>query len=153
MMNTKNIVLGVVALGIIGFAALQFGTGSSQNGADKQVNEMSPTVVESQVDVSESSTFKDGEYTATGSYVSPAGPESVEVTVKIENGVVTDAEFVGNAVNPRSIQKQGKFKEGYKASVVGKDIASLELGVTNGSSLTPQGFNDALDQIRDQAQS
>ncbi|KXK09170.1 MAG: hypothetical protein UZ21_OP11001000228 [Microgenomates bacterium OLB22] len=46
---------------------------------------------------------------------------------------------------------QGLFAEGYKTQVVGKSIDELKLDVVNGSSLTPKGFEDALQKIKTEA--
>ena len=96
--------------------------------------------------------YADGTYNATGHYVSPAGAESVDVTVTLEGGVVADAQFKGNATNPASVKNQGKFAAGFREQVVGKPIDQISLGVVNGSSLAPKGFMDALKQIKTEAQ-
>jgi uncharacterized protein with FMN-binding domain len=96
--------------------------------------------------------YADGTYSATGNYRSPAGPESVEVSLTLANGVITDATFKGDATAPRSMQMQSQFAAGFKEQVVGKSIDSLSLTVVNGSSLTPRGFMDAVSKIKAQAQ-
>lgn len=96
-------------------------------------------------------TYKDGAYSAGGAYTSPAGPESVEVTLMLKDGAVTNVTFKGNAENPKSKMFQEKFGEGISAQVVGKSVDSLDLAVVNGSSLTPKGFMDALEKIKQEA--
>lgn len=98
-----------------------------------------------------SAAYKDGTYSTEGNYTSPGGPETIDVTLTIKDGVVTEADVVANATNPGSVMWQGKFVEGYKAEVIGKNLADLELSNISGSSLTPKGFNDALVEIRAQA--
>lgn len=95
--------------------------------------------------------YKNGVYTTTGNYTSPGGPETIDVTVTVEDGVIVDATVVGNAENPGSKMFQEKFIGGYKEFVIGKDLADLSLAIVSGSSLTPKGFNDALEDIRTQA--
>ena len=95
--------------------------------------------------------YKDGTYSATGNYGSPAGSESVDVSVTLVNNVVTDATFKGNGTNPATVFNQGHFKEGFKEKVVGKSIDDISLSVVNGSSLTPKGFMDALAKIKVEA--
>jgi uncharacterized protein with FMN-binding domain len=97
------------------------------------------------------SAYKDGTYTADGTYVSPAGSEQVGVTLMLADGIVTDAQFEGKAKNPASVRMQGQFSQGYKAMVVGKPIDELNLSVVNGSSLTPKGFMDAVAKIKTEA--
>lgn len=95
--------------------------------------------------------YKDGTYSASGAYTSPAGPENVEVTLTLKDGSVTNVAFKGNAENEKSKFMQEKFGEGISAEVVGKSIDSLNLAVVNGSSLTPKGFMDALEKIKQEA--
>lgn len=95
--------------------------------------------------------YTDGTYSATGNYRSPAGAETVDVTLTLKDGVISDAVFKGEATAPRSMQMQSQFAAGFKEQVVGKSIDSLSLGVVNGSSLTPKGFMDAVQRIKTQA--
>lgn len=99
----------------------------------------------------ESYVYKDGTFTKSGTYTSPAGKENVTISLTIAKDVITDAMFKGDATNPGSIKNQGKFAEGYRAVVVGKKIDDVKLTVVNGSSLTPIGFMDALSQIKKEA--
>lgn len=98
-----------------------------------------------------SSAFKDGAYTATGSYQSPGGDESIDVNLTLKGGVISDVNVTGKATLPNSKVYQAKFIGGVKEAVVGKSIEGLKLDKVAGSSLTPQGFNDALDKIKGQA--
>jgi cytoskeletal protein RodZ len=101
----------------------------------------------------DSSIYKDGTYTATGEYTSPEGPQSIAVTLTINNDVITAASIEQHAkVGTPSEMWQEKFAEGYKGMVVGKSIADLKLTKVSGSSLTPLGFNDAIAEIRTQAE-
>jgi uncharacterized protein with FMN-binding domain len=95
--------------------------------------------------------YKDGTYTQKGAYTSPAGTESVEVSVTLAGDVVTAATFKGEATNPGSVKNQEKFATGYTSLVVGKKIDEISLTVVNGSSLTPVGFMDALAKVKTEA--
>lgn len=97
--------------------------------------------------------YKDGSYQAKGAYVSPAGKETVDVSLTIQDGIVTAASFTGNATNPASKAWQENFNKGYQSVVVGKSIDNLALTVVNGASLTPKGFMEAIAQIKQTAQS
>lgn len=100
-----------------------------------------------------SSSFKDGTYTATGSYSSPGGTESLKVTLTLANdGTITDSTVKSEANDPTAATYQSYFVSNYKPSVVGKSITSINLSNVSGSSLTSQGFKDALTQIEKQAQ-
>ena len=98
------------------------------------------------------SKYRDGTYTAIGSYDSPAGQESINVSVTLKNGIVTAAKVTQMAQDRTSIRYQQRFISGYLPLVVGKNIGSIRLDVVSGSSLTPIGFNAALAKIKAQAQ-
>ncbi len=95
--------------------------------------------------------YTDGTFSATGGYRSPAGPETIEVSLTLKDDVITDATVIGDATHTKSMMMQGKFIAGFKQEVVGKSIDSLSLGVVNGSSLTPLGFMDAVAKIKVEA--
>lgn len=100
---------------------------------------------------STSTTFKDGTYTATGGYNSPGGAQEITVTVTLKDGIVTTTSAKSGATDPQAQEKQDDFIANYKDQVVGKKIDTIKLGRIAGSSLTPNGFNNAIDQIEDQA--
>lgn len=82
------------------------------------------------------------------SYRTPAGDEEVKVVATIDGqGIVkkVDLEFVTHA--PKSKVFQDMFAAGIAEQVVGKSIKDVKVGVVNGSSLTANGFNNAIDQI------
>jgi uncharacterized protein with FMN-binding domain len=95
--------------------------------------------------------YKDGTYETVGNYMSPGGEESIKVKLTLVDNVVTDAEVVSQAERPNSVKFQGIFVENYKEKVIGKNINRIKLKKIAGSSLTPQGFNDALKKIKSQA--
>jgi uncharacterized protein with FMN-binding domain len=97
-------------------------------------------------------TYKDGTYTATGSYSSPGGTESIKVTLTIANDTVTAASVTGDAKDSDSKEYQDMFIRNYKDQVVGRSVDSISLSRVSGSSLTSDGFNDALKQIKSAAQ-
>ncbi|HSW99103.1 MAG TPA: hypothetical protein VLF71_04645 [Candidatus Saccharimonadales bacterium] len=98
-----------------------------------------------------SSTYKDGSYTAVGSYYSPDGPETISVAVTLKGGVITDTSANSGGGSHDSLEYQQRFIAGYRQVVVGKAIDSVNVSRVSGASLTPQGFNDAIDQIKQQA--
>lgn len=104
----------------------------------------------SQMTVTDSS-YKDGTYSAVGSYKSPAGDESIQVKLTLKDNLVSEIDVIGNATNPMSIKKQKEFTDGYKVLVVGKNIKDLKLDKVSGSSLTPKGFNDAIEKVKSAA--
>lgn len=99
-----------------------------------------------------SSTYTDGEYTATGSYTTPGGQESVEVTLTLADDTVTAVTVTGSAEQGDSQRYQSEFIENIASQVVGVSIDELDVSKVAGSSLTSAGFNAAIDQILAEAQ-
>lgn len=97
--------------------------------------------------------YKDGTYQATGDYTTPESQEEIQVSLTVKDGAVTDATVSFDPKKSESRQWQQRFASGYKQEVVGKPLSSLSLNRVSGSSLTPMGFNDAVDAIRQQAKS
>ena len=96
--------------------------------------------------------YQNGEYTATGSYIPPSNTkEEVTVSLTLSDGVVTDLEVSTSGNHPTSKRYQAEFTDGIQKEVVGKPIDSLDVGKVAGSSLTSQGFNKALEQIKAEA--
>ncbi len=95
--------------------------------------------------------YTDGEYTATGEYTSPGGEESVTVTVTLADSVVTDVEVTGSGTTPNAKKFQGEFIDNISDVVVGKRIDELNVSKVAGSSLTSGGFNNAIDEIKGDA--
>ncbi|MFZ2593824.1 MAG: hypothetical protein WAX38_03580 [Minisyncoccia bacterium] len=95
--------------------------------------------------------YKNGTYTADGEYRSPAGPESVSLSLTIVDDIVTDTSLTVHAENQVSKKLQTAFAAEYKQYVVGKKISDLRLTKVAGASLTPNGFNQALEAIKTQA--
>lgn len=95
--------------------------------------------------------YTDGTYTATGNYSTPGGSESITITTVISNDIVTSISASGSATSGNSKQYQSQFLSGYKNQVVGKSIEDVSLSRVAGSSLTSNGFNKALDTIKNDA--
>jgi uncharacterized protein with FMN-binding domain len=95
--------------------------------------------------------YKNGTYTATGSYFAPSGSEKIGVTLVLKDDLVTDSILTLSAVNPQTRRYQQMFADNYKTFVVGKNINQVHLTRVSGSSLTSSGFNDAVTKIKAQA--
>ncbi|HKU18821.1 MAG TPA: hypothetical protein VJP80_06135 [Candidatus Saccharimonadales bacterium] len=150
---TVVIVLGVKALTKQETAAASLrsdtGASSTQSASASTTSSSSSSVAPSSA--TSTSGYKDGTYTAAGSYDSPAGIEDIKVTVTLQAGVVTATSAQNEANDRQSQQFQADFISSYKQYVVGRNISSLQLTNVAGASLTSQGFNDAIDQIKSQA--
>ncbi|WP_394252138.1 FMN-binding protein [Arthrobacter pityocampae] len=96
-------------------------------------------------------TYRDGTYSDTGAYQSPAGQEEVGVTLTLEADVVTGVEVEPMPDNPTTTEYQGRFAGGIADAVVGKKLDELSVDKVAGSSLTSGGFNDALGKIKSEA--
>lgn len=96
-------------------------------------------------------TYKNNSYTATGEYQSPAGPESISITLIVQDDKVTSATVVPHAEHATSLSFQEKFAGGVVMQVVGMNLDEINVGNVSGSSLTSKGFNSALASIKSQA--
>lgn len=145
------VVLVVVVLIVIGTKAI--GSKDDTNNTASTQSSTSSESTGSSTDTADSKAvaFEDGTYSATGSYISPGGSQQIEVSVTISNGTVTSTSATEKASDSESQSFQEDFISGYKAQVVGKSLDSIDLSRVSGSSLTSQGFNDAIEQIKDQA--
>ncbi len=121
------------------------------NGTTVDNNNQSPTPTPAPA--TNSSGYKDGTYTAMASYRTPERNEDLTVTLTLKNGVVVDSKVTAQAKDPSSKLYQSEFIQNYKQFVTGKNIDTLSLTRVAGSSLTPNGFNAAVAQIKIQAQS
>jgi len=95
-----------------------------------------------------SGTYADGTYTAEGSYSTPGGQESISVEVTVADDAVTAVTVTPEASGGNAERFQGEFASGIADVVVGQELAGLSVDKVSGSSLTGDGFNAALDQIR-----
>ena len=109
---------------------------------------------ESQPSVSQPSpasdtSYRDGEYSATGWYGSL--PSHHDVTLSIEDNVVTAVEITTPAEDPTSLGYQERFAAALPDAVIGRSVSDLALDRLAGSSGCSEGFMDALTQIKQQA--
>lgn len=95
--------------------------------------------------------YEDGTYKAEGFYSTPGGTDSIVLTVELKNDIVVDTELEQRPTSGNAEEFQSKFASGYEELVVGKDIDEVRLSRVAGSSLTSNGFNNALEKIRKEA--
>lgn len=149
--NTIKYAAIVVVL-ILVVVAVVIGSQMMNNTSSTQVEMVNENTVNPNQTGSVQGEYADGIYESEGEYVSPGGPETVGVSLTLSNGVITDAVVEVQATRPASKAKQEEFAANYKPMVVGKSIDEVMLTKVSGSSLTPKGFNDALEKIKQQAQ-
>lgn len=144
---------GVSLLSTVSACATAVDDGTtSPSPADATAGPTTPSATSSgPADSQTAGSYTDGSYTATGSYQSPGGEESVTVTLTLSGGVITDVEVISNAQNPNSQRFQGEFISEIAGQVVGRSIDDIAVSKVAGSSLTSGGFNAAVDAIRDDA--
>src|SRR3989344_8058007 len=113
-MNGKNIAIGIVVLAVISIAVFALGTKPATPSAKPETQ---PTVT-GQPDTqtltgvptlpipttANKSTYKNGTYEAVGDYVSPGGPQQVDITLIITDGIVSSANFVPKAKGEMSVK-------------------------------------------------
>jgi hypothetical protein len=151
--NTKVAIVIVVLIVIISLASLA--TRNLKDDKEQVFSSNTETVeiddnniVEDKNEANENDTTKT--YTAVGDYTSPGGPRHINVEITLVDSTITAANVEPTATDPVSKEKQEDFAANYKDLVIGKRIDDLTLDKVSGSSLTPKGFNDALEKIRSQ---
>lgn len=101
---------------------------------------------------SDSAALADGTYEATGGYQSPNGAETIQVSITLAGGVISDVVVTPQPTNATTERYQGLFAGGVADEVVGKSLDEVEVSRVAGSSLTSGGFREALQTIRQDAQ-
>jgi uncharacterized protein with FMN-binding domain len=163
------VVIAVLGIGIVAFASRseQTTTPEANTTAVDAANTETPNNTSQSPDTSEktstdstapkateetnASGFKNGKYTASAQYRTPGGSEAVTVTVTLADGIVTDSAVKADANEDDSKEYQDMFKSDYKQFVTGKKITDIKLSKVSGSSLTSEGFNAALEKIKEEA--
>jgi uncharacterized protein with FMN-binding domain len=151
----KSVFAGIAGLSLAGTvagcapSATETTPAASGNGAETSA--AAPSAGASSLATS-GSTYKDGTYSADGNYVSPNGTETVGVELTLAGGTVTAVDITQHPSNPNTRKFQGEFAGGIADQVVGKSIDELNVSKVAGSSLTSGGFNQAVEQIKSEAQ-
>lgn len=150
------VVVVVILVGVIGYQALSKKSVLNEEATEKTEEKTAAptdTIAPSSTDGAKmtAASYKNGTYTETGNYISPGGQEQIQVTVTLTDGKIADSSVVTFGLTPTSKLKQKDFSENYKEFVVGKNIDEVMLTKVSGSSLTPKGFDDALEKIKAKA--
>lgn len=152
-------VLPTVVVALIVFTAIGFylyqsqGIGSKQEqvGLQPAGETMMGNLKPQGIGMMERRQYRNGAYQVTGNYVSPGGPREVKVTLVLTEGLITGAETKATATDATSKRFQGEFVDNFKPMVIGKNIDEVVLTKVSGSSLTPKGFNDAVEKVKVEA--
>lgn len=116
------------------------------------ITQSSPTTNPVSTPVPSDATYKDGSYSADGTYRSPGGNEKIGVTLTIANNVISSVSIQTYGSGSDAELYQSQFKDGISAIVVGKKVNDVSVSRVSGSSLTSTGFNNALEIIKSDAQ-
>lgn len=139
-----TLLVGLLVIALVAYALSVRPSMPSDGGVSRPVAAGSPVP---------DGTFRNGSYTATGNYRSPGGSQQIKVQLTLAGDVITAAEVRPGAIDNQSSQYQQQFIGGYRSQVVGRKINTVKLSRVSGSSLTSQGFNEALARIEAQAKS
>jgi len=142
---------GSALVGVAGLLVLAGCSGAAD--ADNSASTGGDTGSSSAPSDSSSTTYKDGTYTADGSYQTPETVEKISVSLTIADGVVTEVEVTGDPQARETEEYQGKFIGGIADEAVGVPLSELKVSRVAGSSLTSGGFNQAVESIKEQAAS
>lgn len=126
------------------------GSGSSGSGSSSSSSsDSSSTSPSSATDAGSSSgSYKDGSYTEQGTYSSPGGQEVISVNLTIASDAVKAVTVKTVKADPTATQYESQFIGGISKAIVGKKIDDLHVTQVAGSSLTSQGFDNALTKIK-----
>ncbi len=98
-----------------------------------------------------SGTYTDGSYDAEANFQTPDGVDAITVNVTLKDGIITSVNADTQSNSRESQQYDDAFLARYQGEVEGKTIDEVQLRRVAGASLTSNGFNDALDEIRQNA--
>ncbi|MDD2745779.1 MAG: hypothetical protein PHU93_04540 [Candidatus Gracilibacteria bacterium] len=79
-------------------------------------------------------------------YKSPAGDESIKVTIETSNGIISSVTATPMATHEVSKKLQTSFSTSIGVAV-GKPIASFKLDTVGGASLTTKAFNEYVQSL------
>lgn len=160
-MNSKDkifLTIGSVAMvAAVGFGSYALLNNSTSNSnATKSATTMQSTTSSNTttdaINSSVNSIYKDGTYTSVASYSVPHGNQnSIDVSLTIKSDVITNV----SATNDYSDNESGMFIDSFESSleskVVGKTLIGTSFSRIGGASLTTNGFQSAIESIRNEA--
>lgn len=150
--RSNKVLIGIViAVMLIAVASYIFYLTREDNAVNQADEKASSENTSPKEQANKSSSYRDGTYEATGDYRSPGGREEIKLSVTVNDGIIINTNATTAAASGTSRQYQREFVNNYKTLVVGKNINEVELDRVAGSSLTSNGFNDALEQIKQKA--
>jgi uncharacterized protein with FMN-binding domain len=156
--QNKTKIIGLIVVVLLSTAAttgavlVKNSPNSSASSNTTQSSATASTYGATQATSSTPSTYKDGTYTAQGSFDTPNGTEQIGVTIQLSGNNITSVSVDDSSIySGTSFAYTERFINGLNSVVVGKNIDTVSVGRISGASLTPIGFNAALDTIKSQA--
>jgi len=146
-LRTKSALLTLAGLGLIGTLAGCSGAANADSSSSSGGSSSSSSGSSGSTSTS-NATYKDGDYIQQGTYASPGGTELISVSLTLKSNVVTALSVKTVKADPTATQYEAMFEAGINKIVVGKNLNSLNVTRVSGSSLTSQGFDDALTKIK-----
>lgn len=138
---------GVIGIGL--FIRPDTNTNTSSSSATTTSN----STTSANTSTSSSSSYKDGSYTATVSYMVPHGNQNtLKATVVVSGGKITSVSTTDDYSDRESSMYVNSFENGVSSDATGQSLGSYNPSQIGGASLTTAAFNDAISQIRTQAQ-
>ncbi len=105
--------------------------------------------VENEIPPAVDSAMETKSYTENVTYLTPARTEhKLAVTLKIANGLVTEADVIYDGGDGFSNPSQERFDGAFPSEVIGKPLAGISLSRVGGASLSSVAFNEAVTKIR-----
>ncbi|KRE92142.1 hypothetical protein ASG89_33690 [Paenibacillus sp. Soil766] len=92
--------------------------------------------------------YVDGIHTAIGNY--GRRDSSIAVTISLIDDVITGIQITPHATDSISLDLQLRFAEAIPAVVLGKHIDEVNIDRLALSNLTAEGFEAAIEQIKEQ---
>ncbi|WP_243118455.1 FMN-binding protein [Actinomyces wuliandei] len=98
--------------------------------------------------------YADGSYSVSQAYGAVddlVEEDSIDVTLTMSDGLVTQVEVVGNVMTSTSQEHVDSFSEAIDEAVVGRSVEDAHVHALAGASKTSEAFNKAVDAIAEQA--
>jgi uncharacterized protein with FMN-binding domain len=149
----KSILVGAAGLSLAGSVAgcAPAAQGSTDQSTPQTTSTHAGSSTLATTGSSATASYKDGTYSADGTYTSPNGQETVGVQLTLSGGTISGVDITVHPSNPNTKKFQGEFKDGIAAQIVGKKLDDINVSKVAGSSLTSGGFNQAVEIIKSEA--
>jgi hypothetical protein len=119
---------------------------------DSEVSATAPTNTNPTGSQMNATVYRNGTYTATGGYLTPARTShTVKLTITVENDIIIASSIQYDGKDGYSNPNQERFDNTYKEQVIGASLREIRLSRVGAASLTSQAFNDAIVDITEEA--